>query len=123
MEKMRYVLVLLMLVLTACFHGEEDNPLVGTGRVDVYKYDGSLQCETFDKAQSLEDMRMALVNAGIDVISIACGTDGLMYATVCGGGTGQINIYTIHEQNLADAEALGFASLSLLPDHQKIACP
>jgi hypothetical protein len=120
----RYILIIAIVGLVGgCGETQVSNPFSGSNQVQIYKADGSLQCEPFDKAQSLTDMRMELVNAGIDVVASSCGYDGLAHATVCGGATGQINIFRIPEQNLVDAEALGFANLTTLPDYQATPCP
>ena len=91
-----------------------------TDQVKVYKYDGSVQCES--SGTSVEDMQRELADAGIHV---ACGQkagDGYAYAAVCGTATGMINVYTIGNADLPEAESLGFKSTGELPDYQDQDC-
>jgi hypothetical protein len=109
-------LLLSMPLLPAC---EQDI----TDTVMVYQADGSVQCEAFDKAQSLQAMQAELINGGIDVIAAHCGHDGLARTAVCGGTTGNLNIFIIPLQNQADAASLGFYALDNLPDAILLDCP
>lgn len=86
----------------------------------VYKYDDSIQCEA--KGIPLEDMRTELVKAGVDVVCEQKAHDGFVRVAVCGQATGNINTFVIHDANLADAENLGFRSVSDLPDYQDLPC-
>ncbi len=86
----------------------------------VFKPDNSIQCE--NNGVSLADMRKELTSAGIDVICAQKGNTGLAYPAVCGGGTGNINVYLIHTNNLPDAEKLGFKSVSELPEYKDSQC-
>ena len=108
----------LVLALTACV----PQPTEPVGSVDskVYKYDGSVQCGS--AGTSVDDMAWELTNRGIDVLCGQKGNDGNVYCTACGCGSGSINVYVIHPQNLADAEALGFARVSDLSDYQDEPC-
>jgi hypothetical protein len=55
------------------------------------------------------------VNVGIDVLESNCGVNtGLVFATLCGLGTGDILIHKIRSSNLADAEQRGFSSVDTL---------
>ncbi len=89
-------------------------------QVKVFKSDNSRQCE--DTAIPLTEMRKELTSAGIDVICSQKGDTGMAQATVCGGGTGDINIYLIHANNLPDAEKLGFQPVSKLTDYKDSRC-
>lgn len=86
----------------------------------VFKSDNSIQCE--NSGISLADMRKELTSAGIDVICAQKGNTGLAYPAVCGGGTGNINVYLIHTNNLSDAEKLGFKPVRDLPDYKDNQC-
>ena len=88
--------------------------------VSVYKYAGSVQCT--GGGNSLSEMGSQLTAAGIPVISSTCGTDGKVYAAVCGGSDGRIGIFEIAEHHSQAASAVGFASLSNLPDATNIPC-
>ena len=116
----------LYLALTSCGSNtgsvKPSNPAVNTTDVyaKVYKYDGSLQCEP--NASSLNDMRHELTSKKIDVICAQKANDGLVYPTMCGAQTGKINVYTLHQSTLSDAEKLGFKSVNTLPEYQDSAC-
>lgn len=87
----------------------------------VYKAKGSIQCQP-DSGTPLEVMQMELVNGGIDVVCAQTGSDGRVYAAVCGESSGVINVYEIRTVNLLDAEALGFASVMSLPEYVDQQC-
>ena len=109
----------LVLALTACGPQPPAEP-VGSIDSKVYKYDGSVQCGS--AGTSVEDMARELTDHGIDVLCGQKGGDGHAYCAACGCGTGSINVYVIHPQNLADAEGLGFARVSDLSDYQDEPC-
>ena len=71
----------------------------------VFKPDASKQCEA-NSGISLETMERELKD--IKVFSKAKGDDGKMYAAVCGGKTGRLNVYEITQKDLAKALNLGF---------------
>lgn len=74
-------------------------------RVQVYKYDGSLQCG-MGKAISVADMQKDLKD--IKVYSSVNKTDGLMRIQQCGTPTGTANVYEIEKKDLEAAKKLGF---------------
>ncbi|MGV8839595.1 MAG: hypothetical protein ACWA6X_04755 [Bauldia sp.] len=78
--------------------------------VEVYKYDGTLQCGMGQEIP-LETMAAELRAARIEVLSSRKGNDGLMHIAVCGASTGDINIYTIRSVSLPTAIDLGFLLL------------
>jgi hypothetical protein len=86
----------------------------------VFKADASKQCE--NNGIALAEMRKELTSAGIDVICAQKGHTGMAYPAVCGSGTGNINIYLIHTNNLPDAEKLGFKSVRDLPEYKDTQC-
>ena len=108
------VLVAIFSVLGAC--GGSDS-----GNIKVFKHSGYLQCEP-DTRVPLDEMVLELTNAGIDVLCSQTGHDGLVYAAVCGGASGEINIYLIRTVNLEDAESLGFAAVMTLTEYSDQAC-
>ena len=71
----------------------------------VYKYDGSLQCGMGTEV-TLEQMERELKN--IKVYSKSKKRDGLMRTQVCGAGSGQANVYEISQDQVPQAEKLGF---------------
>ncbi|MFN3786138.1 MAG: hypothetical protein ACK4RS_04795, partial [Thiothrix sp.] len=88
--------------------------------VDVYKYQGSRQCE--GGGVSLADMQRQLQMAGVAVNRADCGMDGMMYPAFCGGADGRINIFSIDTRNTNAAFAQGFRPLSSLPNAQRVSC-
>jgi hypothetical protein len=89
-------------------------------KIKVFKSDNSKQCE--DAGIALADMKKELSSAGIDVICSQKGNTGMAQPAVCGGSTGNINVYLIHTNNLPDAEKLGFASVHTLPEYKDSEC-
>lgn len=78
--------------------------------ISVFKYDGSKQCEK-DSGVSLDSMQKKELK-GINIISSSKQPDGNMHASVCGGGTGIMNVYEISERDLNKAEKRGFKKLT-----------
>jgi hypothetical protein len=74
-------------------------------RVFVYKYNGVLQC---NMGKKISTEKMAEQLSGIKVYSSAVKSDGLMHVSVCGGPTGQANLYEINGADLEKAKKLGF---------------
>lgn len=74
-------------------------------RLQVYKLDGSLQC---DEAKPVELDKMRLELKDIAVYKSFKDHDGLMRAQLCGTPTGRINIYEIDRTSLSQAQGLGF---------------
>ncbi len=83
-----------------------------TPTVQVFKSRGSVQCG--DRGTPPEQMRAELERAGVRVHGAHCGSDGLMRPAVCGGSTGDLNLFDIPAADLPRAQALGFAPLSQL---------
>lgn len=88
--------------------------------VKVFKSRGSAQCAGGGAAP--EVMRNELVNAAIEVWSFSCGFDGMNYPAVCGAPDGAINIFEIPQSKVSQAESLGFAELSTLPNARETPC-
>lgn len=72
----------------------------------VYKARGSVQCE--GRGVGPEQMSADLLKAGIQVERFACGHDGRMRAAMCGGATGELNLFSIAARDVARARELGF---------------
>lgn len=73
--------------------------------VQVYKYDGSLQCG-LGKVVSLGEMKSELED--FLIYKMDKKSDGLMRTMNCGSQTGMANVYEISEENLEEAKKLGF---------------
>lgn len=72
--------------------------------IEVYKDDGKRQC--FDFAIDLETMAKQL--EGIHIYDAKKDQIGDAFPAVCGGDTGQVNVFTIKKSDLEKAQALGF---------------
>ena len=111
-----YILIASVSVLYfACQHNDP-----APSYFKVYKYDRSIQCES--TGIELEEMMLELTNAGIDVACAQEGHDGLYRTTVCGAGTGKLNIYKINKKDLQVAESLGFQSVADLSEYKDRKC-
>jgi hypothetical protein len=82
-----------------------DNP-----QVQVYKYDGTLQCGLGQEVP-LDEMAKELKGSGIEVLNTHKGTDGLTHISVCGASTGAINAFEIRRDLLPAAQKLGYRML------------
>ncbi len=80
------------------------------GQVEVYMYDGTLQCGQGEEIP-LGRQEEILTSMGIEVLKSHKGTDGLLHIAVCGASTGAINIFAIKPDDLAAARELGFSRL------------
>ena len=79
----------------------------------VYINTGAIQCES--EGVSERETAQQLIDIGIDVIASMCGfLTGVGVSAVCGAGDIYINLHVINVQNLTDAQALGFESVSSL---------
>ena len=114
----KYLIPLVTLsLLNGCGGGNGDSP---SANIRLYKYAGSVQCN--GGGLSLPQMTLQLNNAGVQVLSSFCGTDGMAYPAVCGGGDGRIGIFEVPSSQEQAASAVGFTLLSNLPAASKIAC-
>ena len=111
--------------LGGCGGGGDDSPgllpigpppgAIHPGDALVYEGRQSLQCGT--RGLTTQESAQKLVNGGIDVVLSNCGViTGVVYAAVCGAGTGEILIHEIRAVNLPDAEKRGFKSVVTLTD-------
>lgn len=94
--------------------------------ISVYISKGNTQCN--DDGLTIVETTSYLTNADIAVSASQCGfIEGISFASVCGGGTGDIYIHTINNSDLTDAENLGFTGTSLLASenlsYTVIECP
>ncbi len=120
-------LVLLGAALSACGGSNGSNNsnlderrIQTTSQLKVFKYDQSIQCES--EGIPLDEARLELARAGIDVICAQKGHDGLQRIAVCGADTGNLNVFVIQPNNLVDAEKLGFKPTSDLPEYVDQTC-
>lgn len=93
----------ILTALTACTH------LSDGYTVQVYKSDGSRQCE--GAGLSAEIMQQEL--DGIRVYAAGKSVlQGVAFPAACGYGTGSVNVYTIDAKRQAEAEKRGFNVLN-----------
>jgi len=88
--------------------------------VKVFKASGSVQCTGGGSPPTV--MRLELINAGIIVLSSACGSDGLVHVMTCGTPDGTINIFEIPGGQANSALALSYSLLSTLPTATEVPC-
>lgn len=88
--------------------------------VRVYKDDLASACDNSASSMAIKvkEHGAELLNEAIEVHCAQKGHDGLSYTESCASETGSINIFTIHNGDLATAESLGFSRLAELPDAQ-----
>jgi hypothetical protein len=77
-------------------------------RVFVYKYDGTLQCESEKKAIPIETMLEELKASGVTVFASTNMHGGFFMTQVCGAPTGRIHRFQIPKKDLEKALKLGF---------------
>lgn len=79
----------------------------GEPKTWVWRYDGSRQCDT--PAQiTPESAARDLKSRGVMVYQFRTGSDGMMYPSVCGAGTGATVELEIGRSDLPKAERLGY---------------
>lgn len=95
----------IILLLAICFQAACVSAPKNPEYISVYKSDGSRQCES--GGVSLETMQHELL--GIKVYSAQKDTlRGVSFPSVCGGMTGNVNVYMIAPHDLPKAKQLGF---------------
>lgn len=108
---LRSFLILALLSLLSCTPDKTALPgteaRTGVGTVEIYKHDGSIQCQPSSEVP-LSVMAQELTRNGIEIISSRRSHDGLMRPAVCGAGTGSINVYEISGTHLEQALRFGF---------------
>ena len=89
--------------------------------LSVYKSLGRRQCEA--GGETPESLAVQLRAAGVEATPAGCADDGMMYAAMCGGGTGTLGVLDIRTADAERAAKAGFRPLKDLPDAQRIPCP
>lgn len=112
----KIVIGLICLGLTACDDDLADD-LDREQYVNVYQDDQALSCSTAGRV-SVETHGKLLSDKNIEIHCSQKGYDGFAYTQSCGSETGSINIFTINDKDVSEAESLGFSNLSNLPDAQ-----
>ena len=113
--KIKYLTFLTLFTLFSCNDDDKEKT------VEVFISNGKLQCQ--DNAIPINTTKSYLTNAGLDFLEQSCGIINAGYPAVCGGGTGQIHIYSIAESALNNAENIGFTNTSTLEDgYQSVEC-
>ncbi|MBA6358071.1 MULTISPECIES: hypothetical protein [unclassified Colwellia] len=99
--KFIYLMLPILVSLSGCNQSDSDN------NIEVYISTGELQCQ--DNGLSISLTKSYLQEAGIEVKDESCGNLILVdYPSVCGGGTGKLHVFTIHENHSQTAENIGF---------------
>tara|TARA_R110002167_G_scaffold179835_2_gene379763 strand:+ start:71109 stop:71462 length:354 start_codon:yes stop_codon:yes gene_type:complete len=113
--KIKYLSFLALFALFSCNDDDKEKT------VEVYISNGKLQCQ--DNAIPINITKSYLTNAGLDFLEQSCGIINAGYPTVCGGGTGQIHIYSISKNDINSATNIGFTEVSTLEDgYQSMDC-
>lgn len=103
--------LVLVLALSGC--GRSDDEARSTVR--VFTYAGSTHCSPGSGA-TLAQMAAPLKDAGVQVVSAACGKDGLLHAAKCGANDGRIGVFEIAVKDAKKADSLNYAKAGTLPD-------
>ena len=114
--RMLFVFLAAFATLAACVGAGSVMP---QAIVSLYRYAGSVQCT--GGGLSLPAMERQLTDAGIQVLSSACGNDGI-YAAVCGAPDGRIGIFEVSAADSQASSVLGFLPLSNLSAATRAAC-
>ena len=109
----------LMLGLLGCATVVEQSPsswevktkTLGEPKVWVWKSDGSRQCSGAPKI-SLDAVKESFRSAAIVVYAAKMGSDGKMYPSICGAGTGNMFELQIGTADIAKALGLGYQTKS-----------
>lgn len=111
-----YIWGVLPFILFACVSAEQNSDnrrwdvkvsTSGSGRIWVWKYDGSRQCDS--PAQiTPEGMARELKGRGIMVYEFRKGSDGMVYPSVCGAKTGATVELEIDHADLEKVQRVGF---------------
>lgn len=113
---------LLISLTVACNNNDNNTPSRTAANIEedntiVYIMKGSTQCH--DDGIKPEESTQTLINAGIDVIQSYCGhLTGIVYLSVCGGGTGEIIAHEIRTVNLPHAIEQGYEEIDTLIDEE-----
>lgn len=100
--------VAVSILMTACANHAATST-TPTAQVEMYTSLQHRQCEP-DSGLTVAEISQRLQQAQIQVYQARVGSDGRIYAQVCGGADGRIAIVTIPQSQQKQAEALGFKS-------------
>ena len=103
--------LMLALVLVGCAPAQDT---AGT-TLRVFTYAGSSHCSPAS-GSTLAEMGAPLKDAGVHVVSAACGKDGLLQTAKCGANDGRIGIFEIPVKDAKKADSLNYAKAGTLPD-------
>ncbi|MBE8167083.1 MAG: hypothetical protein HAW66_01780 [Shewanella sp.] len=112
---MKLKILLITLVLLAGCSMSENLSAKDNKKVDVYINDGSVQC--MGGGKTIKQTELLLESKGINVYSSTCGDiNGMAVISVCGAGGLHINVHSIDEGKMTEADKLGFKPVSLLKE-------
>lgn len=110
-----------LVILSGCNQSKTDNEV--DDYIEVYISTGELQCQ--DNGLNISVTKNYLLEAGIEVKSESCGhLTQINFASVCGGGTGKLHVFSIKDSDSQRAENIGFniADSSNDDDYEKLEC-
>ena len=112
---MKLKILLITLTLLSGCGMSEDLSAKDNKKVDVYINDGSVQC--MGGGKTIKQTELMLEDKGINVYSSTCGDiNAMAVISVCGAGGLHINVHSIDEDKMIDAENLGFKPVSSLKE-------
>ena len=100
--------VAVSVLMMACVNSIPTLP-ESAAQIEMYTSLQHRQCEP-DTGLTVAEISQRLQQAQIQVYQARVGSDGRMYAQVCGEADGRIAIVTIPQSQQKQAEALGFKS-------------
>lgn len=116
--------MLLAIVATAC-SDDGDTPAVMPGAATATVFEsGPHRAQCAPVAITRQQSAAKLTGAGVEVLASGCGIiENVFFPAVCGGGTPEIIVHDIPAEDLAAAEAAGFASTDSLQQWRRDRCP
>src|SRR2546426_666887 len=96
-----------LLTLAAALTGVMTGTVFSADTVEVFRYDGSLQCG-MGQAVPLDEMAKELTAVNIKVLSSEKRVVSGFIIALCGAPTGRANVYRINTSDWEKARVLGF---------------
>jgi hypothetical protein len=121
--RVKLLICLFTLMTAACTDETGDRPVSG-GQSEAVVFEAGprlSQCSGISITRTQSAAK--LTAAGVEVRRSSCGTDGMLYPTVCGAGTDNILLHDIPAASVAAAQAAGFGLVDSLQHWRRSECP
>lgn len=105
---------IILFLMSGCHGASIESNEENEEQVLVFISNEAIQCEF--KGLMPAETAQKLINIGVDVIESQCGMIGGGVMALCGLSTQEINIHTIHSQNVEDAKGAGFRPVSFIEE-------